>query len=155
FPGNPTLKRFSTPAAKSNEAFAKLIPRWWQVFWDTGRHFNPRESAHLLMTPLNDHEWKGLIRLPEGVKNLRIDPPGHIKIRLSRIRLEVNGYGFPISPDFMKFQMMIPGKSWVDTDGQFDPFFYFDVEKYFSGKPVDINFRVALSPTTHPAKGNQ
>lgn len=145
FPGNRKLIGFHTPVVQLNDTFIKSVPRYWQIFWDTGGHFNAKDSASLLMTHFKENEWHGNIKLPPKVKLLRIDPPSKSKMRLSKIRLDVNGNNFPISMSAMKFQMLVPGKDWVDADGQFDPFFYFDVKKYFGEKPVNIKFKVAIS----------
>jgi len=121
----------------------------WQLFWDTGRHFNREQSTGKLRLrrSADGSRWSISRKLPGDVQNIRIDLPQGVGMRLSSIELAVDGVKHDIKPSKIATNMMAKDQVSLWPIEELDPYFYFGTARYMAGTSaglhqVKVSFRL-------------
>jgi hypothetical protein len=121
----------------------------WQLFWDAGKGFNAGDSLPLLALTKRDNEiWSIRAIITGKLKALRIDPPPGAYVNIADIKLKTEVAVHDISVAEIRLHMMSADRRKLIVSGADDPYFYFDVRKYFKNvngnNMVEVRFKVGL-----------
>ena len=119
----------------------------WQLFWDVGKGFNAKDSLPLLALTKGDNEMCSIRAIITGrLKALRIDPPPGSSVHITDLKLKTEVVVHDISVTKVRLHMMTADRGNLIVSGDDDPYFYFDVSKYYKSindsNMVEVSFKV-------------
>jgi len=103
----------------------------WQIFWDSGRKFNEKDSTFAAVRK-EGKRWRITVQVPYGFTRLRIDPPAQSRLRITGLVYRVGGQKRSVPINLIRnYNMMTRHKEWLQTSGEIDPFFAFDTAAFW------------------------